>query len=199
VLLVWSLLPLVYFPASRAVLYDEWRHSFFTYPALLLIALAGLVWLWRWVARMPGGVPARIASAALIFLVALSLGSTATFMIRHHPFQNVYFNSLVGGTHGASGKFELDYWGLSYRQGLEHLVATDRSPRITVFSAHPPGRYNADILKPADRKRIVYVPDPAEARYQITNFRWEANRPRREGEVFAVEVSGVKLMAVYRM
>ena len=199
VLLVWSLLPLVYFPASRAVLYDEWRHSFFTYPALLLIALAGLVWLWRWVARMPGGVPARIASAALIFLLALSLGSTATFMIRHHPFQNVYFNSLVGGTHGASGKFELDYWGLSYRQGLEHLVATDRSPRITVFSAHPPGRYNADILKPADRKRIVYVPDPAEARYQITNFRWEANRPRREGEVFAVEVSGVKLMAVYAM
>jgi hypothetical protein len=199
VLLLWFLLPLVYFPASRAVLYDEWRHSFFIYPALLLIALAGLVWLWRLTARRLAGGPARIASAALIFLVALSLGSTATFMIRHHPFQNVYFNSLVGGTHGASGKFEMDYWGLSYRQGLEHLAATDPSPRITVFSAHPPGRYNADILKPADRRRIVYVPNPADAKYYVTNFRWETNKFSPESEVFTVEVGGVKLMAVYRL
>jgi hypothetical protein len=202
----WFFLPLIYFMASRAVLYDEWRHSFFIYPAFLLIALAGLVWLWQLAhggprtgrRTRPRGAFYRVAPAALIFSVALSLGSTATFMIRHHPFENVFFNSLAGGVKGAGGKFEMDYWGLSYRKGLEHIVAIDRSPEITVFAATAPGRYNADILKPGDRKRLTFVTELAKARYCVTNFRWESRKVRPESEIFSVKINGVKLMAVYR-
>jgi hypothetical protein len=211
VILGWFFLPLIYFMVSRAVLYDEWRHSFFIYPAFLVIALAGLVWLWR-LARGgthaecqsrsragPRGAFRRIALAGLILAVVLGLGSTASFMIRHHPFENVFFNCLVGGVKGASGKFEMDYWGLSYRKGLEHIVATDRSPEIPIFAATAPGRYNADMLAPGDRKRLTFVTELAKAGYYVTNFRWESRKFRPESETFSVKVDGVKLMAVYRL
>lgn len=219
VVLGWFFLPLIYFMASRAVLYDEWRHSFFIYPAFLLIALTGLVWLWRLahggehagrqdgshcgsragLRGGPRGAFRRIAPAVLIFGVALGLGSTATFMIRHHPFENVFFNSLAGGVKGAGGKFEMDYWGLSYRKGLEYILAADRSPEIPVFAATAPGRYNADILKPEDRRRLVFVTEVAKARYCVTNFRWESRKFRPESEIFSVKIDGVELMAVYKL
>ena len=207
VILGWFFLPLIYYTTSGVVLYDEWRHSFFIYPAFLLIALGGLDWLWR-LARggsKPGargtrrGIPSRIAAAGLVLVVALSLASTFAFMIRHHPYENVFFNSLVGGVKGASGRFEMDYWGLSYRKGLEYLAATDPSPAIPIFAATPPGRYNIDILRPADRKRLIPVTDHHQARYYVTNFRWEENKFSPTSEVFSVKVDGVKLMAVYRL
>jgi len=211
VILGWFFLPLIYFMASRAVLYDEWRHSFFIYPALLVIALAGLVWLWRLAHggphgrshgephAVPRGAFRRIAPAGLILAVVLGLASTATFMIRHHPFENVFFNSLVGGVKGAGGKFEMDYWGLSYRKGLEHILSADRSPEIPIFAATAPGRYNADILKPGDRKRLTFVTELGQARYYVTNFRWESRNLRPESEIFSVKIDGVKLLAVYKL
>jgi hypothetical protein len=197
--LLWLLVPPAYYAVSRAVLYDEWRHSFFVYPALLVVSLVGLVSLWGLVRDRFHGVGRRLASSALVWLVALNLGATATFMLRYHPHQNVYFNSLVGGVKGASGKFELDYWGLSYRKGLEYILRSDPARMIPVLSANPPGRYNADILKPADRKRLVFVEDAAEAKYYITNFRWEKKRLPPEAERYAVRVGGAKLMAVYQL
>ncbi len=57
------------------------------------------------------------------------------FMIRNHPHQNVYFNELVGGVNGADGKFDMDYWGLSYKQLYEKLLKQvnpqDRNSSIT--------------------------------------------------------------------
>jgi hypothetical protein len=168
-----------------------------------MIALAGLVWLrrtiearaGRWLGRSLG----RVASAGLVWLVVLNVGATATFMLRYHPFQNVFFNSLVGGPAGAQGKFELDYWGLSYRKGLEFLVKHDRQPEIPVYAATLPGKYNADMLKPRDRERLVFPADHNEARYYITNFRWDVNRFPASAEIYSVKVAGAKLMALYRL
>jgi hypothetical protein len=203
IVLLWVFIPLVYYSISRTVLYDEWRHSFFVYPAVLMIALTGLVWLrrtiearaGRWLGRSLG----RVASAGLIWLVALNVGATATFMLRYHPFQNVFFNSFVGGPAGAQGKFELDYWGLSYRKGLEFLVKHDRQPEIPVYAATLPGKYNADMLRPRDRERLVFPTDHNEARYYITNFRWDVNRFPASAEIYSVKVAGAKLMALYKL
>lgn len=196
-ILLWFSLPLGYSIASRAVLYDEWRHSFFVYPALLLISLAGLAWLWRAIGRLRGKVR-RVSLAALVLVVAANLGAAAVFMVRHHPNANVYFNSLVGGPAGAHGRFDMDYWGLAYRQGLEFIVRHDSGEAIQVHAATAAARYNADILKPADRRRIAFVDDIAYANYYITAFRWDRKRLPPEAEVYSVSVEGAKIMAVYR-
>jgi hypothetical protein len=201
-ILLWLFLPLGYSIASRAVLYDEWRHSFFVYPALLLVSLAGLAWLWRAIGRRRGKTRS-LAGAALVLVVAANMGAAAVFMARHHPNGNVYFNSVVGGPAGAHGRFDMDYWGLAYRQGLEyivrHEVPRDSSEAIRVHAATAAGRYNADILKPAERKRIAFVDDVDEAEYYVTAFRWDRKRHPPETEVYSVTVEGAKIAAVYRV
>ena len=197
--IAWFFMPIVYSIISGAVLYDAWRHTLFVYPAMLMLAVAGAGWLWRGTGVRLRRTSGRLPRAVMIALVALSLGSAFVFMVRYHPHQNVYFNGLVGGIRGAEGKYDLDYWGLSYRQALEHVLATDGRDRILVSAAHPPGWYNADIVRPEDRKRLVFVSKPHKAEYYLTNFRWE-RRDRLPGtEVYAIKVDGVKIMAVHRM
>jgi hypothetical protein len=199
ILAVWALVPVAYSMLSRSVLYDAWRHAFFVYPAVVLLAVCGFRWIWRLAGRMgPGRI--RIAvRTAFVAAVALSLGETAGFMAAAHPHQNVYFNSLVGGIRGARGEFELDYWGLGYRQALEKVLDSDPSPAVRLYSVNEPGRYNALILEREKRRRLVYLPDRHRADYLLTNFRWETERMPAERMAFSVTVDGVPIIGVYRM
>jgi hypothetical protein len=36
-----------------------------------------------------------------------------------HPYEYVYYNTLVGGVAGAYREYELDYWAISYREAME--------------------------------------------------------------------------------
>jgi hypothetical protein len=40
---------------------------------------------------------------------------------RLHPYEYVYYNSLVGGVRGAAGRFEMDYWCTSYREAMQYV------------------------------------------------------------------------------
>ncbi|MFH1311845.1 MAG: hypothetical protein ABIJ00_01330 [Candidatus Eisenbacteria bacterium] len=196
--IAWFFLPLVYSILSGAVLYDAWRHTFFIYPAMLLLAAVGAGWLWGVIGARFRGTVRRVLAWGLVILIALNLGSAAVFMVRNHPHQNVYFSALTGGIRGAEGRFDLDYWGLSYRQALEHVLANDPQDRIMVYAPNPPGWYNADILRPEERKRLVFSGKPNRAQYYLTNFRWERSSPPGE-EVFSIKVDGVRIMAVHRL
>ena len=197
--LAWFFLPLIASAASHATLYDEWRHSFFIYPAFLIVGLVGLVWIVRSLSGRFRGATGKILRWTAIALIAVNMIAVAAFIARYHPHENVFFNTLTGGVKGANGKFEMDYWGLSYRQGLEYIVRTDPARVIPVHAATAAGRYNADILKPADRKRLTFVEDLAGARYHITTFRWDREQFPPGSEAFAIRVQGVPIMAVYKL
>jgi hypothetical protein len=197
--IAWFFVPVVYSIVSGAVLYDAWRHTFFVYPAMLMLAVTGAGSLWRVIGVRTPCTAGRVLRLVMVGLIAVSLGSAFVFMVRYHPHENVYFNGLVGGIRGADGRFDLDYWGLSYRQALEHVLANDPRERILLCAANPPGWYNADIMRPEDRKRLVFVSKPHEAEYYLTNFRWERRDHLPGQEVYSVKVEGVKIAAVYRL
>jgi hypothetical protein len=189
--LIWLVVPLVFLVMSGSVLYDTWRHTFFVYPAILLLALMGLGWLLR-------AVKVRALALALVLLVAANVVGAVSFMMRSHPHENVYFNSIVGGTKGAEGDYEMDYWGLSYRRLLESLLEKDSRGTVRVHSLNEPGYYNSFLLPQAARDRITYEDKVAGADYYVTNFRWERMAPPAEAEFTSVEVDGAKLSAAYR-
>jgi hypothetical protein len=41
--------------------------------------------------------------------------------IRLHPYEYIYYNAFIGGEAGAFRRFELDYWGISYREAADWL------------------------------------------------------------------------------
>lgn len=186
--LVWLVGPWAVVVARDAVLYDGWRHLFFVYPALVLLAVAGA----RALVTLAG---ARLRTVVVGALILASAQATAA-MVRLHPYQNVYFNGLDAPTR-ARERFELDYWGTSYREGLEHVLRRDGRERIRVWVANDPGMYNALLLPRAERERLVFVEAPAQAEYLLSNFRWHpADYPYPE--LYAVTAGGIKILAVYR-
>jgi len=107
--------------ASRAVIYDGIRHLLFMLPALIGLAAAALALLDRRAAR---GSRWRAALPVLaVVTVAASLFDSA----RWAPYAYAYINPIAGhDTHSQS--WELDYWGVSAREGVKRLHEAGVSP-----------------------------------------------------------------------
>jgi hypothetical protein len=130
--------------------------------------------------------------------VAAFLVHVAATMVQYHPFQNVYFNLFAGpDLEAIQDRYEVDYWGLSCRQGLEWLVQADPSPQIRVFGGYHPTLVNTLILPANVRQRIRFTDTMEASQFSLNNFR-EAWRPPVENEVAAVVVDGAKICTVQR-
>ena len=132
---------------------------------------------------------------AVIAAIAIQSIFLLQFMITNHPEENVYFNVLAGKK--PQQKFDLDYWGLSYRQGLEYLVKHAKGDTIKACWHNAPGNYNLIWLSEKDRKRIMEVPfDSAE--YFLTNFRFHPEQ-YTDSAWHAVRVSDFIILAIEKI
>ncbi|HVN14658.1 MAG TPA: hypothetical protein VMT73_02870 [Anaerolineales bacterium] len=105
--LVWFLFPLAGFITLRSPLYDNFRQIFFILPPIFLMA---------------GAAFEKIKRPALqISLIVLVLLPGVVDGIRLHPYEYIYYNRFIGGVPGAFRRFELDYWGTSYREAADWL------------------------------------------------------------------------------
>jgi hypothetical protein len=173
VLVIGGLLPLAALIVVRATMYDNFRQLLFLLPPLVL--LTGLPLEWIFSALKP--VTLRLA-----LLVALAAPGVYS-IIQLHPYQYVYYNSLVGGTGGAFRKFELDYWCTSYREAAlwlnknapaharvgadeaDHLLALYlRDDLVAVSGPDEPydyfittSRYNHDLTLYPDAKLVFSI------------------------------------------
>jgi len=50
----------------------------------------------------------------------------------------------------------MDYWGLSYKQGIDFILANDSSKSIKIFVADPPGQdYINSGLTSENKARLI--------------------------------------------
>jgi hypothetical protein len=158
------LAPIAAVIALHSVIYDGWRHLYFVYPFLLLIATNGIVFIWQ------HSQTHAFIRLALTLSVLISLTWSVIWMVQAHPLQNVYFNFLAGKNW--KSKFDVDYWGLANRQALEYIARHDERPLIKVFAGSDMDLNIASvILEPATRIRLVTVRSLADADYVLTNYR----------------------------
>ncbi|HMK08644.1 MAG TPA: hypothetical protein VK449_06385, partial [Anaerolineales bacterium] len=106
-LLLWLGVPLFLLIAFHTAGY-EFRHFLFLLPPLLLIAGIGLETIGR---ALP-----RAWARGLLFVVVVLPGLVG--LVRLHPYEYIYFNSLAGGVDGADGLYQLDRECLSYREAI---------------------------------------------------------------------------------
>jgi len=193
----WLLFPLLSIIVLRSVLYDGWRQVFFLYPAFLILGLAGVNQVFIWHQECTGKITRSIVLGFLI-LSLFGLVSIPVSMIRIHPYQNVYFNRLAGRMDHVVQQFEMDYWGLGYRRGLEQVLKQDPSPKIPILAANFPGIANSFLLPASERERLTFVQDPKDAKYLITNFRWQ-KKPYNLPEFYSVKVRDTAIVTVYML
>ncbi len=191
-------LPLTAVIFLGSTLYDGWRQMFFIYPTFLILSLKGLVSLFEFIKIKFKGTRFKIASTIIILLIASSFIYTGQFMVRYHPYQNVYFNPIAGlNMNNIKSNFDLDYWGLSYRKALEYILENDKDKTIKIYVTEHPGKYNSFLLPPDDRDRLVYVNNPDEAKYFLSSYRQHPGDYPYENEYYSIEIGGAKIMVVY--
>ena len=193
---IWFFFPLILVIILKSVLYDSWRHLFFIYPAFILLAFYGFERL----NDQMNNLFARTVwpSVILHLLIVITFLSTILFMVKAHPYEHVYFNFLAGNSfREVKNNYDMDYWGLAYKKGLEYISRNDQSPVIPYVSETAPGSYNFILLE-EDQKRLVPIQDENTANYLITNYRWRKSYPGYQ-EVFSVEVEGAKILSVFKL
>ena len=172
----WLLLACLVLPPAAVValnsnIYNGWRHMYFLYAPLCLLAACGLRGLLAaarrpWARRATGG----LAAAALAGIVA--------DMVRLHPHQAAYFNFLVDRStpERLRTRYDVLYWETEYREGLEYLLARYPDETLYVDAADDLRlRNNRAILPAAARDRIVLS---GEAGRAADFFISTARRPR---------------------
>lgn len=197
IIAAWGILPVAAVILLESVLYDGWRQLFFIYPAIILFAVLGLQALFRWFANH---LSYRVTAIVSLMVVAAVIIPPMWVMVNTHPHQNVYFNRL-GGEDMARVKrhFELDYWGLSYKQGLEYILANDPFDIIDVAVANRPGRINAHILPAEQAARLHFVVDSETADYFLTNYRYHPEPYEYPDEIFSIEIGNTSILSVFRL
>jgi hypothetical protein len=198
--LLWFFLPLIAVVALKSVLYDGWRHMFYIYPAYILIALTGLLSLVKFLQVKFQGLTRRILFLILSFGAVFGILEPVSFMVRYHPYQNVYFTALAGDMVQAKKNFDMDYWGLSYRKGLEYILQNDPDSEIKVMCfGKKVGNKQIQLLNPEDRKRLIPVGNPEEAKYFITTYRFQRKEYPYKNEFYSIKVGGAKILGVYKL
>ena len=126
--------------------YNGWRQSYFLYAPFCLLAAGGLHWLLTAWARQGRG---RFGAYGL---TGLGVGLMALQLMQIHPGQQDYFNFLVDRTtpERLRTQYQLDYWGLAYREGLDYLRESHPGETLTVRGP----RSQVAILPAADRQLL---------------------------------------------
>jgi len=133
--LIWFILPWIGFILLRSPLYDNFRQIFFILPPVFWTVGVAFEKIKR-----------PILQIALIVLCVLP---GVVDGVRLHPYEYIYYNRFIGGEQGALRKFELDYWGTSYREAAEWLNANAPSNAVIWVDgpAHLLGLYLRPDLK----------------------------------------------------
>ncbi len=104
---IWFVIPFLGFMLTRSPLYDNFRQIFFITPPIFLLA---------------GVIIEKIRDRRLqIALMTLCLLPGVIDAVRLHPYEYIYYNRFAGDVFR---KYELDYWGTSYREAANYLNET---------------------------------------------------------------------------
>jgi hypothetical protein len=118
IIVFWFAFMFVYVLILRPPMYDNYRHFHFILPPIFI--LGGFVF-----EEIHKRVAAKWIYGLFAFIVILP-GVIAGFQL--HPYQYTYYNTFVGGTGGAAGQYETDYWLTCYKEAIEQLAANVDEP-----------------------------------------------------------------------
>ncbi|MFQ5334714.1 MAG: hypothetical protein ACE5DN_01435, partial [Flavobacteriales bacterium] len=170
---------------------------------ILLIAVRGTVAVHCLIYKIRRKFLRQSLACIILLAVGSDIACSLWFIAANHPHQNMYFNLLAGND--IEQTHELDYWGLSYRQGFEYLLAQDDSDSVKIHVTNKPGWLNPLILTKKQRTRIKLAPMD-NAAYYLCNYRTPILHKGLtskdfpfDDEMYAIRVNGVRIMGIYRL
>ena len=180
-----------------SALYDGLRHFLFVVPVICVAAAVGSVALAALLRR-------RALALSLVYggAVAILCADQVRVMAHLHPHEYVYYNAFAGGLAGAADRYDVDYYGNSYKEAFEGLqrylwqsekeAYLERSYAVTGCF----GGYSARHYLPPNFRRISFD-RRGEADFFLGYRRGECHLHEQQSPVvFAVERFGTPIAVV---
>jgi len=108
---IWIGVPAAAVMLLHRPIYNNIRQLLFIFPAVFILVAIGV----EQVLEILKGKALKGTAIGL----ALIPGVLAIMQL--HPYETIYYNSLIGGVDGAVGRYELDPWCTSYREAAEFI------------------------------------------------------------------------------
>ncbi|MCW8915782.1 MAG: glycosyltransferase family 39 protein [Magnetovibrio sp.] len=179
VLMLGAFFPPLYSVLSGAVHYDGIRHFLFVVPPMGVLVALGLTWI----------KPSKFVIVAISVGVAIS----GARIITSFPYTYVVYNMYAGGTDGVQGRYELDYWAVSYKDAAHALTKLRQGDEgaYTVFVCGPQPSAEPYLDQYAT---IVQTLDQAD--YLLCFTRWNANQAVQAPIIATIATQGAVLSEV---
>jgi len=193
--------PIVYAEYQGMYYYNGWRHYLFTYPPLIVLTALG----WDTLVTL---LKNKLAKVGVLIAILGLLMLPAFWMVKNHPNEVVYYNELVGGTKGAYGNYEMDYYSNSCKEAAEWIAQQEPTKNVVVAINNEPltSSYYANKTNP--NIQFQWVREYEEGKpfwdYAIfTSRTYSKNELLNggfppKGTVYKVEVDGVTIAAVVK-
>ena len=153
----------------RGPAFTGMRHFLFVIPALAVLAGVGLD---KALAAL--ATRGRVIGSGALAVVAGCFLFDAVTLVRLHPYEYLYYNSLVGGLPGASRRYDLDYWFASMPEAIHQLEAYLRRTEP------------ADAARPAPLYSVAVCGErlPFEKIVTLPELRWDFKPQWDQSEFF---------------
>ncbi len=199
--IMWFFIPVLAVIILGSTLYNGWRQMYFIYPALLILALNGVKFMYRLLFTKLKIKYYNLAAMILAAAIIMNQVYITQLMVRQHPYQYIYYNILAGrDMKVVKGRFILDYWGMAYKDALEFILKTDNRKRITYTTREGSNEAAEYMFSEQDKERLVFVNTLEETEYLIINHRFEEDEYLNpKNKVYSVLVNGGEISTVYRL
>lgn len=171
-----------------SIVYDGWRHVFFIYPSFIILGVYFLNYI-------RGRKAEYVVKTAIIAQLLITL----VFNIKYHGFEHTYFNAFAPTNKGnIRYNFEMDYWGTTYKQGIDYLLEHNPTDTIKLFESYVPVTNNVNFLPEKERTRVLLRGCDEEIDYYITSFRGHHSDYLYPEVVYDKKVKDYSVMRVYK-
>tara|TARA_Y100000768_G_C23732084_1_gene565289 strand:+ start:41 stop:664 length:624 start_codon:yes stop_codon:yes gene_type:complete len=141
-------------------LYNGWRHFYYLYPSIVILAIYGLNSLI---------IKNNKLRPFIFFISLIKILYLLNWNFDNHPNQQVFFNSFADKDFNR--KFDMDYWALSNKEQLNKILEIDKRKKIEIYNLSENKLfYSLFSLKEDERKRFNIVNSIDKADYVITNY-----------------------------
>ena len=209
-LLASAALPVIMIIAVQAETYTGWRHTYFIWAPLCLLAMLGLRQAGNSLAALTrhsgAGRNPILARVGVAALAALGLAVLAVQIAQLHPYQHLYFNLLVDRTtpEYLKTQYETDYYHTAILEGNQYIL-DNHYDEIIQIEWHGRMDYTwryLETFSESERRRFRYNPEIDADYYVISRVGQKVNAlglpepPLPPPSIYAREVYSNTIMNV---
>ena len=158
--LVLIILP-IYLFIDQGLGYSGWRHLYFIYPSIIMIALFAIYHFSLFIKN-------KFFHLLIYTLISLNLIYLGYWIYKNHPYQYVYFNLF---SKDKIDLFDKDYWGLSNKNSLEYIIKNSENfPSKIATKSFASLEKSLLVFTEEQKSKVEIVYDYEKADFIITNY-----------------------------